>query len=52
MDAADGGEIDEWFAGHVRAWQEHALRVAVLPRGGKRGVRPQAGAEPEACGVS
>jgi hypothetical protein len=42
MDAADGGEIDEWFAGHVRAWQEHALRVAVLPRGGSVGfgLRP------------
>lgn len=37
MDVADGGEIDEWFAGYVRARQEHALRVAVLPHGGTVG---------------
>ena len=37
MDAAEAGEIDEWFAGRVRARQEQPLCVAVLPRGGTVG---------------
>ena len=46
MDAAEAGEIDEWFAGRVRARQEHALCVAVLPRGGTVGFGFRSGLSP------